>query len=83
MGVRHPAGLGDQAQRRFYAGSFRQLAAADPQDEVHYASLWERWSPRQAERYLIDEVHMTDEGYLYLASLVAEVLLDRGLVPTH
>lgn len=50
-------------------------------DDIHLVSLSDDFDAQQRLEYFIDEVHMTDEGYAYLAARVEAALVRSGLGP--
>ncbi len=65
-----------------YTGMFRELAQQNAEHGIYFASLWPRFPPDLARKYLVDRMHLNNAGYEYLARTLADILLERGLVPT-
>ena len=47
---------------------------------VHSVSLAPRYDAKLVYSYFHDEVHMNAEGYSYLARLIADAVMERGLI---
>jgi len=60
--------------------SFKALAAENRSHGVHFGRVDDRFTPPLLRRYFEDHVHMNDEGYTFLASLLADLLEQKGLV---
>ena len=62
--------------RTCYEAAARQRRDAD----VFYANLYSSFGPVEVDSYLVDSMHMNDEGYVYLASVIEEALESFGLL---
>lgn len=68
--------LGTSANQ--YHPIFRGLAQENAARGVGFASLLPYYDPKKIYSYFLDDVHMNDAGYRYLAQSVADVLFSRG-----
>jgi len=61
-----------------YHPIFRGLAQENAARGVGFASLLRYYDPKKIYSYFLDDVHMNDAGYRYLAQSIADVILARG-----
>lgn len=73
--------IGSEGTCASYYQIWSDLAEKYGHRGVHHQSLFHRFTPQFVKRYFIDEVHMTDRGYRYLARQIFEVIREEGLLP--
>ncbi len=75
-------GKADQIPKVFqYTGIFRDLAAKNRGKGIYYANLMGQFTPEKARTMLMDNCHMNDQGYSWLARQIASVVQDLDLSP--
>lgn len=76
------AGAGVPADKRThpYYTIFEKLARKYAGKGVYHASLFERFARAPWTEYIFDRMHLTDEGYRFLAQQIADVLLEKEIV---
>ena len=71
---------GDGVVTHAYGNIFERVAEKYASRNVYYKNVLESFSPDIADSYLVDFVHMNDEGYRFLAEQIAAFLLEENIV---
>ena len=60
--------------------TFKSVSEKFSEQKVYYKNVLDAFTPEIAESYLVDEIHMNDKGYHFLAEQIAEFLFDEGII---
>ena len=63
-----------------FCKAFQDIADDYAGEGVFFKNLYETFPPEKAMRFFVDSVHMNDDGYEHLAKLVADTIIEEGIL---
>ena len=66
-----------------YYNIFKTVAERWAGKGVYYKDIMDDFGPEVAYSYLLDDVHMNDQGYHYLAEQMAGYLIEEGIISSN
>ncbi|MFC1890174.1 SGNH/GDSL hydrolase family protein [Thermodesulfobacteriota bacterium] len=63
----------------FYYDLFSQIAERNVGNGVYFKKILDEINSEVASNYFVDDVHLNDQGYLFLAERISQYLIDEGL----